>query len=91
MSAITNISECMDDNTRTYSDKLDDYIVEDMIGKGTFGCVYEGIHKPNNQNVAIKIIEFEKLKETKNGMSRIKTEIEVQSKLNHDGIIKLYQ
>ena len=86
MSAKPKPSESME-----FSNNLNDYIIKDMIGKGTFGCVYKGIHKPNNLKVAIKIIDFEKLKQTKNGISRIKTEIEIQSKLNHDGIIKLYQ
>eukprot|EP01084_Bolivina_argentea_P245935 411675_1 len=74
-----------------YSTKLTDYVLNDVIGKGTFGIVYKGIHKPDNKTVAIKIIDCKKLKKTTNGILRIKTEIDIQSKLNHDGIVKLFQ
>ena len=36
---------------------IDDYIILDTIGKGAFGKVKLGIHKPTNQEVAIKIYE----------------------------------
>ncbi len=34
-----------------------DYIIKKTIGKGTFGKVKLGYHKPNNEKVAIKILE----------------------------------
>eukprot|EP01084_Bolivina_argentea_P091198 164186_1 len=73
-----------------YSTQWSDYTLKESIGKGTFGVVYRGIHEPNQAEIAIKIIEMNKLKKTPNGMQRVKMEIELQQKLNHDGIIKLF-
>lgn len=74
-----------------FSSALKDYKLEGLVGQGTFGKVYKGIHKPNNVKVAVKIVDFKKLKENKNGLSRIKSEIASQSKLNHDNIVRLHQ
>merc|ERR1719295_260421 len=74
-----------------FSKNLKDYDLQRLIGQGTFGKVYKGLHKPSNAQVAVKIVDFEKLKKNKNGVSRIKSEIASQSKLNHDGIIRLHQ
>merc|ERR1740116_551845 len=73
-----------------YSHQLSAYTLKELIGKGTFGNVYRAIHNTDNSIIALKIIDFEKLKAAENGLSRIKTEISVQSQLNHDSIIKLY-
>lgn len=39
---------------------IDDYIILETIGEGTFGKVKLGIHKPTKQEVAIKILEKKK-------------------------------
>ena len=39
---------------------LDDYILLETIGEGTFGKVKLAIHKQTNQEVAIKIFEKKK-------------------------------
>merc|ERR1712228_226968 len=74
----------------SYSKHLKEYTLKELIGKGTFGSVYRAIHEADNKIVALKIIDLEKLKQAQNGISRVKTEIAVQSQLNHESIIKLY-
>jgi serine/threonine protein kinase len=34
-----------------------------VIGEGTFGKVYKGFHLPTSQDVAVKVLEKQKIKE----------------------------
>jgi serine/threonine-protein kinase 24/25/MST4 len=38
---------------------MEDYEVNERVGKGSFGQVFRGIHLKTNQVVAIKIIDLE--------------------------------
>ena len=63
-----------------------DYIIKKTIGKGTFGKVKLGYHKPNNEKVAIKILEKNKIIE-KDDEIRVKRELEMMPKFNHKNVI----
>ena len=68
---------------------IDDYILLETIGKGTFGKVKLGIHKPTKQEVAVKIFEKKNFTSSKD-LLYFKKEISILKKLNHPNIIKIY-
>ena len=69
---------------------IEDYIIKDTIGKGTFSVVKLGEHIKTKKKVAIKILDKEKLK-SKEDLTRIKREIKILSILDHPNIIKTYK
>ena len=66
-----------------------EYEIKDIIGIGTFGEVKLGVNKKTNENVAIKIIDKEKMINY-NNIQRIKREFNIIKSLNHLNIIKTY-
>ena len=69
---------------------IEDYIIKDTIGKGTFSVVKLGEHIKTKKKVAIKILDKEKIK-SKEDLTRIKREIKILSILDHPNIIKTYK
>ena len=69
---------------------IDDYIIKDTIGKGTFSTVKLGEHIKTKQKVAIKILNKEKIKENED-LERVKREIKILLKMDHPNIIKTYK
>ena len=69
---------------------IDDYIIKNTIGKGTFSTVKLGEHIKTKQKVAIKILNKEKIKE-KEDLERIKREITILQMMDHPNIIKTYK
>ena len=63
--------------------------IEKTIGEGTFGKVKLGVHIPSEEQVAIKILEKERIQD-KEDLNRIAREINILKKLNHPNIIKIY-
>lgn len=69
---------------------LENYQIAKKIGKGTFGKVKLGIHKPTWQKVAIKVLKKEKITE-KIELVRVEREIDILKLVYHTNIIQLYQ
>ena len=69
---------------------IDDYIIKETIGKGTFSTVKLGEHIKTKQKVAIKILNKEKIKEEED-LVRIKREIKILSMMDHPNVIKTYK
>ena len=69
---------------------IDDYIIKDTIGKGTFSTVKLGEHIKTKQKVAIKILNKDKIKENED-LLRVKREIKILSMMDHPNIIKTYK
>ena len=69
---------------------IDDYIIKNTIGKGTFSTVKLGEHIKTKQKVAIKILNKEKIKE-KEDLEHIKREIKILQMMDHPNIIKTYK
>ena len=69
---------------------IEDYLIKETIGKGTFSVVKLGEHLKTKQKVAIKILDKEKIK-TKEDLTRIQREIKILSILDHPNIIKTYK
>ena len=72
------------------TDKLSNYTFLKTIGKGTFGKVKLGIHKPTGEQVAIKILEKSKI-QNKRDLERIEKEIKYLKLFNHLNIVKIYE
>ena len=66
-----------------------EYEIKDIIGIGTFGEVKLGINKRTNENVAIKIIDKDKMTKFCN-IKRIKREFDIIQSLDHLNIIKTH-
>lgn len=70
--------------------RLEDYAIGKEIGKGAYAVVKQGLHKPTNKKVAIKIYEKIKLLDTQRKNS-VKREITILKKLEHSNIVKLHE
>ena len=66
--------------------KIGNYLILQTIGEGTFGKVKLGIYLPNNEKVAIKILEKDRMTD-KDDQIRIKREFDMLSKINHPNVI----
>jgi serine/threonine protein kinase len=42
--------------------KIENYVLDNIIGEGEFGKVYKAVNEKTSQTVAIKIIKIEKFK-----------------------------
>jgi serine/threonine protein kinase len=60
------------------------------IGRGAYGSVRDGIHKPTGHKVAIKVYEKYKLIDPQRKRC-LQKEIKVLSKLSHPNIVKLFE
>lgn len=75
------------------SDKLvnlNDYKLNKIIGKGTFGIVFEATEKKTKRSVAIKVIVLNDILSTKRGQRNVIQELTIPIKINFPGIVKLY-
>ena len=69
---------------------IDEFIIKETIGKGTFSTVKLGEHITTKEKVAIKILNKEKIK-AKEDLVRIKREIKILLMMDHPNIIKTYK
>ena len=60
-------------------------ITRNLLGKGTFGRVYEGIDQETNEKVAIKVIPIESA-----DMDSLRSEVGILKKCDHENVIKCY-
>uniref|UniRef100_A0A8D9EUT2 Serine/threonine-protein kinase SAK n=1 Tax=Cacopsylla melanoneura TaxID=428564 RepID=A0A8D9EUT2_9HEMI len=67
---------------------LYDYEIQEQIGKGGFATVFRAKNYKKNQNVAVKVINWQLMKERK-FEEKVLQEIEIHSKLCHPNVIKL--
>ena len=72
------------DSNREY--KIGNYMVKYTLGKGTFGKVKLGIYIPNNEKVAIKILEKDRIIE-KDDEIRVKREFDMLAQFSHPNVI----
>ena len=71
-----------------YSDLTDHYELGIPLGRGKFGFVRTAIHKKSKTEVAIKIINKEKL--SANDLTLAKREIEILKVCQHPNIVRLF-
>jgi serine/threonine protein kinase len=68
---------------------LNDFEIGKRLGRGKFGRVYLAREKQSEFLVAIKVISKNQLK--KSGVEhQVRREIEIQTHLDHENILKLY-
>ena len=72
------------DSNREY--KIGNYMVKYTLGQGTFGKVKLGIYIPNNEKVAIKILEKNRIVE-KDDEIRVKREFDMLAQFSHPNVI----
>ena len=65
-------------------------LVGKSLGQGTFGKVRIGTHTITNEQVAIKILEKDKIKD-KSDVERVTREINILKKVRHPNVIQLYE
>ena len=70
----------------SYEYKIGNYLVQQTLGEGTFGKVKLGIFLPNDEKVAIKVLEKDRMTD-KDDHIRIKREFDMLSKFNHPNVI----
>ncbi|XP_064608890.1 serine/threonine-protein kinase PLK4-like [Liolophura sinensis] len=70
-------------------EKIEDYQVLNLLGKGGFACVYRAISNKTGQEVGIKMID-KKLMKAAGMVARVKKEVEIHSRLKHPSILELY-
>lgn len=73
---------------RTQPKMVNQYILGDVIGEGSYAKVREAVESTTNRKVAIKILARRKLKRLPAGESTVKKEVEVLSKLRHVNIVE---
>ena len=69
--------------------KLEDFQIGEKIGSGKFGKVYSARDRKFGNIVAIKVLSKRQLIKYK-VLNQLRREIEIQSHLNHDNILKLF-
>ena len=69
---------------------LNEYVIKETIGKGTFSKVKLGIIKSTGEKVAIKILEKRKIK-NKTDQIRVERELNILKKINHINIVRIIQ
>lgn len=68
---------------------IGDYIVGKTLGEGSFGKVKVGIHMRTRQQVALKIIDQERVKSSKD-KANLEREIRIMKLLEHEHIVKMF-
>eukprot|EP00123_Amoebidium_parasiticum_P021595 comp70165_c0_seq1/m.48102 comp70165_c0_seq1/g.48102 ORF comp70165_c0_seq1/g.48102 comp70165_c0_seq1/m.48102 type:complete len:371 (-) comp70165_c0_seq1:50-1162(-) len=68
---------------------IDAYEVLDLLGKGSYACVYRGRCKTSGLEVAIKMIDKEAMRAAKM-VKRVKNEVEIHCQLKHPSILELF-
>ncbi|XP_037935431.1 serine/threonine-protein kinase PLK4 isoform X2 [Teleopsis dalmanni] len=72
-----------------FGEKIEDYEVLNLLGKGGFASVYKARCLKTNQMVAIKMID-KKLIQGAGMASRVRQEVEIQSRLKHPSVLELF-
>jgi len=85
-----NKSEKKTDKNQEYSKKIGNYVLLCEIGTGTFSKVAKAFHIITDQEVAVKILQKEKIKDEID-IERILREIEILKKVIHPNICQLYE
>ncbi|RWS04906.1 serine/threonine-protein kinase PLK4-like protein [Dinothrombium tinctorium] len=76
-----------DENERSFSDSMNDYEFKREIGFGSFGRVFEALCVANGEMCAIKVIDVRSKREN---LNRIKNEVALHLRLNHQNVVQLY-
>jgi serine/threonine protein kinase len=70
---------------------IEDYILQEKIGAGQYGNVYQAEHKTTKQLYAVKVMNTDKFKVTPKLTEFTNNEISILSKMAHPNIIKFVE
>ena len=70
--------------------KIGNYILGKKLGQGTFGIVVLAKHEITGENVAIKILDKDKIVR-ESDKTRLEREIRIMKNMYHNNIVQLYQ
>ncbi|KAJ3412208.1 hypothetical protein HDV05_001118 [Chytridiales sp. JEL 0842] len=85
---LKGIEEESNDETDCAEDSIENYELRDVIGQGGFGVVYNAISKRTGNEVAIKLIDKQLMKQA-NMSARVANEVEIHWQLRHPSILEL--
>ncbi len=80
----------LEKNKKEFTKKIGSYVLLNEIGTGTFSKVAKAFHIITDQEVAVKILQKEKIKDEID-IERILREIEILKKVIHPNICQLYE
>jgi MAP/microtubule affinity-regulating kinase len=70
--------------------RIEDYLVGDIVGRGSFAAVKIGTHKHSKQRVAIKTYDKLRLRDPQSKQG-VKREMQILKRLEHPNIIRLHE
>ncbi|XP_014275919.1 serine/threonine-protein kinase PLK4 [Halyomorpha halys] len=73
----------------SFGEKIEDYEVKNLLGKGGFASVYRARCMKTSMEVAIKMID-KKLMASNGMVNRVRQEVAIHSRLKHPSILELY-
>ncbi|KAK9874680.1 hypothetical protein WA026_005500 [Henosepilachna vigintioctopunctata] len=76
-------------NLNSFSERIEDYEVHNLLGKGGFASVYQARCRKTHMDVAIKMID-KKLMQAAGMVNRVRQEVAIHSRLKHPSILELY-
>merc|ERR1719167_904183 len=65
------------------------YVIKEKLGTGSFAVVKKAVKKSNGNEVAVKIIDKQKLEKAE--LDSLNDEVEILQKLDHPNIVKLFE
>ena len=68
---------------------IEDYEFGELLGKGSYGEVYQAVHKATNKNYAIKVYDRYQMSQA-HRLKNINNEIRIVKKLDHPNLVKLF-
>lgn len=77
------------DDSETLEERLGDYILESLLGKGGMGEVYRARHVHMGRLVALKVLP-QHLTKSPETVSRFRREVEAAARLEHPNIVAAY-
>ena len=78
------------ENPKSNRKEFGNYIIGKTLGEGTFGKVKLGTHKITGENVAIKILEKDKISDIAD-TERVLREIHILKLIRHPNVVQLYE
>nr|XP_022919763.1 serine/threonine-protein kinase PLK4 [Onthophagus taurus] len=79
----------MASSINSFSERIEEYEVHNLLGKGGFASVYRAKCLKTGMNVAIKMID-KKLMQAAGMVSRVRQEVSIHYRLKHPSILELY-
>lgn len=84
-----NLQQTSVTSDTTPTARLDDLLLQSMVGAGAFGKVYRALWRPTDSQVAVKFLRRHLWKDQR-AVSRLVREFEIMQQLSHPGIAETF-